>query len=100
MLTGSAAVQGVLAATERAMLGEGDTVLDAIAVAYDRADLRVSLTGEGDSKAAIAEALHGQLMAFGGGFSQGRYNTYHCRVLLGELLIPLAFVSTRIAGGR
>jgi hypothetical protein len=65
MLTHSVAVQSILAGAKSIMLGEAHTVLDTVAVAYDRADLRVSLTGEGNGKAAIAEALYGQLMALG-----------------------------------
>jgi hypothetical protein len=33
MLTGRAAVEGIFAATERAVIGEGDTVFSAVAVA-------------------------------------------------------------------
>src|SRR5437016_4338066 len=57
MLTGSAAVEGILAAAERAVLGQADTVLDAVTILYQGANLGICLSSEGYNQGTISQAL-------------------------------------------
>ena len=72
VLTSSAAVESILAGAEGAMPGERDTVLDAVAVLDQGANLGVCLSDEDHREAPILQALYGLVMAVWGGFSQDR----------------------------